>query len=425
MPESENGNYRWNFTCASVNGFLMNVSFAVFGVTTVLPVFVNHLTDDNMWIALISNLEIAGWHLSQLFSAALILHLTHKMPVYRVLAVVRVITIGAIIVLVVLVPPGPALLLAFVAAYAVYSLAGGLAGVPFMDVVARIVPMKNRGVLFAVRRFVGGTLALLTAYFIIEPLLETFAFPYSYAAIFAVGLIIVGLGLGAMSATREPPGRPLTGRFSFAETVRMGATALVNDRSFRNFYLVRASIAVNRMAMPFYIGLALAALQLPDSAAGLFLSAQTAGFISSNVIWGILSRRWGSKTLLVLGAAASFIPPVLALSAGLFDYSAPWVYYTVFFALGLSLTGFDLGSISYLIDLSPEDRRPVYVGTMNSMSGLFLVIGLAGGYVLNRFNYETLFVLSAAGAVAAVFVAVRLRDPFRELARRRAVISRG
>jgi MFS family permease len=425
MPESENGNYRWNFTCASVNGFLMNVSFAVFGVTTVLPVFVNHLTDNNMWVALISNLEIAGWHLSQLFSAALILHLTHKMPVYRVLAVVRIATIGAIIVLVVLVPPGTGLLLAFVAAYAVYSLAGGLAGVPFMDVVARIVPMKNRGVLFAVRRFVGGTLALLAAYFIIEPLLDTFVFPYSYAAIFAVGLIVVGIGLGAMSATREPPGRPLTGRFSFTETLRMGAAALVNDRSFRNFYLVRASIAVNRMAMPFYIGLALAALQLPDSATGLFLSAQTAGFISSNVIWGILSRRWGSKTLLVLGATASFIPPVLALSAGLFGYSAPWVYYTVFFTLGLSLTGFDLGSISYLIDLSPEDRRPVYVGTMNTMSGLFLVIGLAGGYILNRFNYETLFVLSAAGAVAAAFIAVKLRDPFRELAKRRAVISRG
>jgi MFS family permease len=425
MLEPENGNYRWNFTCASVNGFLMNVSFAVFGVTTILPVFVNHLTDNNMWVAFISNLEIAGWHLSQLFSAALILHLTYKMPVYRVLAVVRVITIGAIILLVVLVPPGPFLLLAFVAAYAVYSLAGGLAGVPFMDVVAKIVPMKNRGVLFAVRRFVGGTLAQLTAYFIIEPALGTFAFPYSYAAVFAVGLVVVGIGLGAMSATREPPGRPLTARFSLVNTVRVGVKATVDDRSFRNFYLVRAAIAVNRMAMPFYIGLALAVLQLPDSAAGLFLSAQTVGFISSNVIWGILSRRRGSKMLLVLGAAASFIPPALALSAGLAGYSAPWVYYTVFFTLGLSLTGFDLGSISYLIDLSPEDRRPVYVGTMNTMSGLFLVIGLAGGYILNRFNYETLFALSAAGAVAAAFIAVTLRDPFRELAKRRAVISRG
>ncbi|UCE27554.1 MAG: MFS transporter, partial [Candidatus Coatesbacteria bacterium] len=400
-------------------------SFAVFGVTTVLPVFVKHLTDDNVWVALISNLEMAGWHLPQLFSAAFILHLMYKMPVYRVLAVVRVVTIGAIIILVVFIPPGPVLLLSFVAAYALYSLAGGLAGAPFMDVIGKIVPMENRGVLFAIRRLVGGTLALLTAYFIIEPVLGTFAFPYSYAAVFIVGLIAVSIGLGAMSVTREPPGRPPTRHFSFANTVRLGFAALVNERSFRNFYFARAAIAVNRAAMPFYIGLALTVLELPDSAAGLFLGVQTVGFISSNAIWGILSRRWGSKTLLVLGATASFIPPALALSAGLAGYYAPWVYYSVFFALGLSLTGFDLGSISYLIDLSPEDRRPVYVGTMNTLSGFFLVIGLAGGYILNRFNYETLFALSAAGAATAAIIAVKLHDPFRELAKRRTTISRG
>jgi MFS family permease len=417
--------YRWNFTCAAANGFLMNVSFAVFGVTTVLPVFVNHLTDNNLWVALLSNLEIAGWHLSQLFSAAFVLHLTYKMPVYRVLAVVRVFTIGAIILLVVFVPPGTALLLTFVAAYALYSLAGGLAGVPFMDVVAKIVPMETRGVLFATRRFVGGTLALITAYFVIEPVLGTMRFPFSFALIFTVGFFAVAAGLGVMSATREPRGQPLTERLSFTETARVGAAALINDRSFRNFYVVRAAIAVNRMAMPFYIGLALTVLDMPESGAGLFLSAQTIGFISSNVIWGVLSRRWGSKMLLVLGAGTSLIPPAIALTVGLFGYSVPWVYYLIFFTLGLSLTGFDLGSISYLMDISPEDRRPVYVGTMNTMSGLFLAIGLAGGYILNRFDYGVLFALSTLGAAAAVIIAIKLRDPFRELVKRRVVISRG
>jgi MFS family permease len=419
------GNYRWNFTCAATNGFLINVSYAVFGVTTVLPVFVNHVTDNNLWIALLSNLEIAGWHLPQLFSAALVLHLTYKMPVYKVLAVVRVFAIGIIILLVLFVPPGSTLLLAFVGAYALYSLAGGLAGVPFMDVVAKIIPMETRGVLFAIRRFVGGTLALITAFFIIEPVLGNVEFPLSFAIIFAVGFFAVAAGLGVMSATREPPGRRLTGRLSFIETVRIGAAALVNDRSFRNFYLVRAAVAVNRMAMPFYIGLALAVLDMPESAVGLFLSAQTVGFISSNLIWGILSRRWGSKILLILGASASVIPPAAALAVGAAGYSVSWVYYLIFFMLGLSLTGFDLGSISYLMDVSPEELRPVYVGTMNTMSGLFLAVGLAGGYILNRFDYGVLFALSTLGAVAALFITVRLRDPFRELIKRRVVISKG
>jgi MFS family permease len=403
----------------------MNVSFAAFGVSTVLPVFVRHLTDNNIWVAFLSNLEMAGWHLPQLVSAAFVLHLKYKMPLYRYLAVVRTFTVGAIILLVVVIPPGPVLLITFVAAFSVYSLAGGLAGVQFMDVVAKVVPMENRGVLFATRRFVGGMLALLTAYFIIEPVLGAMRFPYSFAVIFTVGFIAVGIGLGAMSATREPPGRPLGTRVSFAETLRAGIAVIVNDRSFRNFYLVRAVIAVNRMAIPFYIGLALAVLHLPESMAGLFLGAQTVGFISSNAIWGAMSRRWGSKVLLVLGAAASIIPPAVALFAGLAGCSASWVYYAVFFTLGLSLTGFDLGSISYLMDISPEVRRPVYVGTMNTLSGVFLAIGIAGGYILNRFNYEMLFALSAAGAAAAVLIALRLRDPFREEKKRCTVISRG
>ena len=415
MAAAENGpHYRWNFACAAANGVIFNISLAVLNPATVVPAFVGALTANPVWVAVAGQLDAICWPLPQLFAASRILHLRRKMPFYRGTAVVR----GAIVALLAALPfifaPGPALLVGFLVAYGALNFTAGLAGPPFMDVIGNTISSRGRGLLFTVRRFGGGVLAVLTGVILVGPVLRSLPFPTSYGVLFVVAAAVSGFALLAMSLSREPEGQAVVEKHSFLRTVRAGFGLLRADANYRRFVTSRVFICFSRLGVPFYIGLAMWKLRLGAAAAGPFLAALMAGTVASNLLWGYLSSRRGNRALVRGGALVTILPPLLYFLSARAEWGGIYLFYALFFLVGFGWSGAEFGSINYVIDVAPAHLRPVYVGFNNTVNGLAMLAAIGGGFILKYSSYDVLYGLAAAFAVLALWFTRRLLEPREE-----------
>ncbi|HUU56724.1 MAG TPA: MFS transporter [bacterium] len=412
MAPTENGpHYRWNFFCAAANGVVFHVFFAIFNPATVIPVFVGTLTANPIWVALAGQLDAICWPLPQLFAASRILHLRRKLPFYRATAVARVVLVVALAALPFVVASGAGLLVTFLVAYGALQLAGGLAGPPFMDVVGKAVSSRGRGILFMVRRFGGGVLAVLTGVLLVGPVLRAYPFPVSYGLLFVVGAAFSVAALLVMSLSREREGEALAERHSLGQTVRRGFGLLAADVNYRRFVTSRVFICLSRLGVPFYIGLAMGKLELTAAAAGPFLTALMAGTVTSNLLWGYLSSRRGNRLLVRGGALVTILPPLLYFLSARAEWGGIYLFYALFFLVGFGWSGAEFGSINYLIDISPPELGPVYVGFGNTITGLAMLAAVGGGFVLKYAGYDVLFALAVFFAALSLWFTRRLAEP--------------
>jgi hypothetical protein len=412
MAAAENApHHRWNFACAAVNGVIFHIFFAVFNPATVVPAFVGALTANPVWVAVAGQLDAICWPLPQLFAASRVLHLRRKMPFYRATAVVRVVVVAGLAALPFIFAPGPALLVGFLVAYGALNFAGGLAGPPFMDVVGKTISSRGRGLLFTVRRFGGGILAVLTGVLLVGPVLRALPFPTSYGVLFVVAAAFSALALLAMSLSREPEGEAVAERHSFLRTVKAGFGLLRSDANYRRFVTSRVFICLSRLGVPFYIGLAMWKLGLGAAAAGPFLAALMAGTVTSNLLWGYLSSRRGNLLLVRGGALITILPPLLYFLSARAEWGGIYLFYALFFLVGFGWSGAEFGNINYVIDISSAELRPVYVGFNNTVNGLAMLAAIGGGFILKYAGYDVLYGLAAAFAVVSLWFTRRLLEP--------------
>jgi hypothetical protein len=412
MAVAENApHYRWNFACAAVNGVIFHISFAIFNPATVVPAFVGALTANPVWVAVAGQLDAICWPLPQLFAASRVLHLRRKLPFYRATAVARGAAVALLAALPFVLAPGPALLVAFLFAYGALNFTGGLAGPPFMDVVGKTISSRGRGLLFTVRRFGGGVLAVLTGILFVGPVLRALPFPTSYGVLFVVAAASGAFALLAMSLSREPEGEAVAERHSFLQTVKAGFGLLRADPNFRRFVTSRVFVCLSRLGVPFYIGLAMWKLELGAASAGPFLAALMAGTVTSNLLWGYLSSRRGNRILVRGGAFFTLLPPLLYFLSARAEWGGIYLFYALFFLVGFGWSGAEFGNINYVIDVAPAHLRPIYVGFNNTVNGLAMLAAIGGGFVLKYVGYDVLYGLAAAFAALSLWFTRGLLEP--------------
>ncbi|UCH77494.1 MAG: MFS transporter, partial [Candidatus Coatesbacteria bacterium] len=200
-------------------------------------------------------------------------------------------------------------------------------------------------------------------------------------------------------------------RHSFGQTVRAGFGLLRDDANYRRFVTSRLFLCFSRLAVPFYVGLAIGKLGLTDAAAGSFLAALMAGSVTSNLLWGYLSSRRGNRLLVRGGALITLLPPLLYFLSARAEYGGIYLFYALFFFVGFGWSGAEFGSINYVIDVAPERLRPIYVGFNNTVNGLAMLLAVGGGFVLKYAGYDVLFGLAVVFAALALWFTRRLVEP--------------
>ena len=396
------------------NGVLFAVGVAFVDPVTVLPALVSRLTDSEVVIGSISAIGMSGWFLPQLFAANYLQARPHKRPLYVFAATIRTIgLLSAIPLLYFLAPARPtAALLAFFLAYSCYSLAGGLSGPAFLDIVAKTVPARKLGAFFGHRQFWGGLGAIGSGALVRAVLAsDAFAFPKDYALLFTGALLAFAPGWILFSLIHEPPGKVAEEPKPLLVFLRSAPATVRRHREFRLLLASRLLTGAVGIALPFYIIYARRVLGVPESTVGTYISVQMAGSVVLVPLWAYLNDRQGPRRLLISVVALYSAICGIALIASLFPQAVTFGRFAlmaVFFPLAAIGAGSFMGYTNYLFAIAPEEQRTLYIGIQNTLFAVTSFLPLLGGLIVAMASFSVLFAVAAAFSVAALLATLRL-----------------
>ena len=409
---------RRNFRFGVLNGTVFQVGDTFLDSNTVVPLFLARLTTSNALIGFGSGLADMLWLLPQVVVAPRIARHPRQLWLYRRAATVRAIVLGLIAALTVpLAADHPGLLLGvFLVCYATYCLGGGVAALPFMEVVAKTVPPERLGSFWARRLFWGGLLAA-GAGLLVRAILEIDDFGLRFALLFGIGAILVSLGYACFLAIDEPDGAPGLIPASPLALLREGVARMRGDEVFRRLYLSRATLSIWYAVAPFVVLFAVRDLGAGPRAAGTFLFARVTGYVLSNLVWSRIARAWGYRAVLrtstaliaSLSAAAAAIAWVSPYGAGWIGADAAVVLLEIVAGLGgAALSGMIVGYASLVLITAPPGRRQTHLAIMHSFLGPTLLLPALGGALVDATRPPVLFALGGAAALLGWRAASRL-----------------
>jgi len=253
--------FAWNV----LNGALFGLSDTLMDINLVLVWFMSQLTSSNLLIGLLGPLASAGWFLPQLFLSGWTQQKPRKLVIYNAATGIRIVTWGVLVAVMWFVQDPVVLLALFYPIYIVMRLAGGLAGIPFLEVTAKTVPPRWRGRLFALRMITGGILSLAGSQIVSHVLQSDLVYPRSYALLVFYSLVVGGVAMLALAFVNEPAGltRPAT---SFRAQAERGFAAVRTHHDYRYMLLARSFMLLGTIAFSFYTILAQQTLHAPARA---------------------------------------------------------------------------------------------------------------------------------------------------------------
>ncbi len=382
--------------------------------STIIAALVHGLTGSTYAVGAAAAILRCGWLFPQLFVAYFAQRRERRMPFYIVGAFGRATCLVALAVLLGLAGrlPDAAVIALFFGLWTAYAFVSGIVAVPYNDIVARSVVSARRSRLLAVRFFGGGLLALGVAT-AAHGLLASMTFPGGYAAIVLLGAVFLYASSISFVSAGEPdaPPRPdhPDGLVNF---LRQGLEVFRLDMRFRYFVYAQWLGGVVMMAMPFYI-LQATAMRITMADVAFLLGAQTAGALLSNALWGWWGDQRGKQSLLEGVAILRALPPLLTLawvSMGALGDLPPLVGFgLIFLLLGGLGNGITIAMLGYLMEISPDDRRPAYSGYFNAMVAPASLLPLAGAVIVETVSLSCLFGVSLAASVLQYLTVRRLR----------------
>ena len=192
-------------------GVLHGITFS-FGMAfsepfSIFPLFLRSFTSSKIVIGFLISIIKTGSSMPQLFVAHKLQNLSRGKPILFVAIWVRWLAWGLLaMVTFIWGHHSPYLILAaFVFFLFIFSFAGGVANVPFFNMIAKAIPAERRGSFFGIRQFWGG-IASIGAGLLVRIILSlpSLSFPQNYGYLFLVTFAVLTFGYIALSLFKEP-----------------------------------------------------------------------------------------------------------------------------------------------------------------------------------------------------------------------------
>ena len=387
---------------------------------TVLPLFVKALGGSNFLAGLLPSFRYFGWLAPQFLVAGRMQRLTRFLPITVVLEAVRgsfYLVIAAIVAIYGRDHPGLALAV-FFALFVITRFVAGCSAVARNEIIARMVPPRDRSTVISARRLTGGVAGFLAGFAVRYILDERVSsFPYNYALLIGFSGLAFGVGIFVLSRVVEPK-LPIKPRdIGLLQQLRRAPGLLKGDRRYARYVGLQAAASGLTLAAPFYILYSAEVLKAPVAMAGIYISIRTLSRVLSNVFWGNQCKRRSSTWVLKSCYALGMLPPIAVVilswaTSSVWSGRAPsfaiWLFGLVFLLQGLAISGHGIGQLAYLYDISPERDRPTYYGLSNTIVGPLYFLPAAGGALLDAFGFVPIFVVAAIFMALASMLAIRL-----------------
>jgi predicted MFS family arabinose efflux permease len=409
-----------NFFLGMANGSLYMLAETLVDASLVLTWFLARLAAPNILIGLVVPLRDAGWFLPQLFVAPYLGRLRYKMPTYASAALIRGMAWMAMAVVVLTQRNPTVLIMGFFIPYVVNSFASGWAGLAFMDIIAKTIPAERRGAYFGTRMLIGGLLGIAGSYVVRLALGEQLGqtFPANVGQLTAIAGVFAVISLMSFTYVVEPPGEVSRVTNLFAHLGQAWHLPR-RDRNFGFFPATRVALMAAQMATPFLAVYASRELGAGAEMVSLYLAANTAAALASNLVWSRISDRQGNRAVLRFASGIGLMMALLAWLIGPIGWAlklttvTAWLFSAVFALVGVFQSGIGLGGMSLLLEIAPAADRGLYIGLANTVLGIALMSTSIGGILVDWLGYRGLFLLAAGCYAIGLWAATLLHEPRR------------
>ncbi len=417
-------NYTWNAVAFAADSALFAIAMSLIGTSTVLPTFIARLTSSPIAVGLASGIVSAAWMLPQLIVASAVSGRTSVKPIIVKAAwLSRPLFLLLGVVIWFFAESNPGLTLATVLiGIGVFYVLDAVVSVPWFDLLSKCIPATRRGRVIGSAQVIGGVCGMGTGAlirYLLSPQ-SPWQYPQNYALLFVASSVVLLGSAVALTLIREPksPTRTSAPSPGVRKVLRGLPGLLRDDRRFSRLVVVRILAGMISMANAFYVLQATTTANLPAEATGLLLSAQVAGSVASGLLMGVVQDRLGPLAHIRMTIAIASLPPLLALILspflGALGGAALYAYIAIFFLLGISVNSMGWPFFNWILEYAREERRGLYIGTINTLAALVMVAPPLGGWVVRVASYPTLFALTLAFGVAAQLLAVGLPSTRRD-----------
>ncbi|UCC68306.1 MAG: MFS transporter [Armatimonadota bacterium] len=411
---------RWNFVVIVTESTFFMSALAWVDPSSVLPLFIGKLTPSTVIIGLIAVLQRLGWLLPPIFMAAVLGHRPRRLPWLRWPVLLgRLPFLAFVVYLWVRGVGSPATVIWFmVIAYACISLANGLLGISWQDIIAKSIPSWLRGRFFGAMQFATAVTAFGVG-FVVRWMLGPRGpgFPQDYTVLFTLMGIFLTFSTIGCWMVREPV-RPVLDRpQSVREILGSALPMLRRQAGFRALVLTAVLGFGISYAMPFYMVYAKERLGVQESIAGIYIWASTVGGAIASIWWGYLNDRRGPRAVVRGACVFITITPLLAIVLApavriaaaavpsLTDV-LPYLFALVFLLGGSAIGATWMGATNYLFELASHQDRPRYIALLNLLTAPGALAPLLIGWLLNYLSFPVVFALMAVFGLAALIISL-------------------
>lgn len=409
-----------NFAGHFMHGMLGMTGFRLFNAPTFLPAYLHQISGgSDFMVGLGQSLQQVGAVVSPIVGATHIEHRKKVLPVSMLMGtMMRLGMLGISLAGWFLTGHMRAMLITTLVFLFLMGFFQGAQGVAFQLLLAKVIPIKRRGILQALRNVIGGVVAaglsLVAGRYIIQPNL----FGNGYATTFFLAVILTSAGLTALAMLMKEPEPPTVREKSTIMARVKDFPALIrSDRSFMFFMLAQLLSTAARIAAPFYILSAGRVIHLDGKTLGVMSLAFLGADTLTNMAWGYTGDKFGFRLTfilsLVLWAAATGLliasPGLPAIHVGGIAIGAiGWIFIS-FFGLGAAQSGQMMSSSTMVLEFGTREDMAMRLAFTQTAQGLTASIGpLLGGLLVGAMGYNALFGVSMAFLVAGFFVLVTL-----------------
>jgi MFS family permease len=401
--------FKRNFALGVLNGSFFMAATAFVAGSTVLPVFISKLTSSRTLIGLISHVEWFGWMFPQLFAAAFLAHKGRALPFYNGLSIIRLFLFGLVVSSIFIFDDNPGAILAiFGVGFTIFSLSSGLAGVAFMEIVGKAIPLGRRGSFFGWRMFTGGLLAAFGG-IVVQKVMAAHQFPYDFGYICVIAWMLMLFGLLCFALLKEPENIDPLSKASPGTHLKTAVRIFKDNKNLRKLILSKAC-EHRLLAAPFYVIFAIDFLGAAEWMAGIYLTAQMIGYLGSNLLWGYLSNRVSNRLVIMLSGLCRMMSPLIAF-ASCFIKVDPYLFAGTFLFLGMAEAGIDMGYMNYALEISPEKGRPLYIGLIHTLIAPTVLFAGLGGWLSELITLKWLFAVVILTIAISLLISSKLQEP--------------
>lgn len=417
MSPADQARNAWAFTTDMA---LFQIAVTFISSTAVLPSFFATLVDSEVAIGVATGIISGAWLLPQLLVASFVSRLSYKKPfMMRGVWMSRPLFFLMAAVVWLLGESAPVFVFVFcVASIFIFFALDATVSVPWFDLMARALPDRRRGRIQGTAQVLGGIGAMGVGWLVRYLLSDAsrWDFPANYALLFATSsAVFVASGL-FLSLIREP--EPQSSQDEEKPGMRQVLTSLpqilLEDRPFMNMIVVRILSGFVSVASAFYVLYATKKLGILVQDTGFFVSAQVAGTVTSGLLMGLIQDRWGPLVHMRTSIVLSALPPVLTLLApsllAVWTGGELYLFLVVYFLLGLYMGNIGWPFFNWILEYVEGGRRPLYIGTINTLAALVMLAPSAGGWVVKTFSYPAVFAVALFFSLVSFLFSLPLPD---------------